>query len=78
MLYPLTERQDQTVKAISDFIVDKNYPPTIPEIQKLLKINNPGAVHKCLCALERKGWVVREPGRHRGLDITQEAREQLQ
>ncbi|WP_052600758.1 hypothetical protein [Bacteriovorax sp. Seq25_V] len=78
MLHPLSERQQETLRIIHDHICEKNYPPTIPEIQEYLKISNPGAVHKCFIALEKKGYIIRHKGMHRGLDLTQEARELLQ
>jgi repressor LexA len=78
MLLPLSERQQDTLSVIQDFISSKNYPPTIPEVQSILCIKNPGAVHKCFQALEKKGYITRTRGMHRGLDLTQEAKEILQ
>lgn len=74
MLLPLSDRQQLILETISEFIVDKNYPPTIPEIQQSLNLQNPGAVHKCLTALERKGYIKRIKGMHRGMDLTEEAK----
>lgn len=78
MLFPLTEIQDKTFKAVQVFIRINNYPPTIPEIQKALAIDNPGQIHKIFTALEKKGYITREKGRHRGLDLSVEAKEKLQ
>ncbi|WP_412463326.1 LexA family protein [Halobacteriovorax sp. RT-2-6] len=78
MLLPLSERQEETLQVIRTFIREKNYPPTIPEVQECLSISNPGAVHKCFQALEKKGYILRTKGMHRGLDLTQEAKEYLQ
>lgn len=78
MLLPLSPKQEQIFRTVSSFITEKNYPPTIPEVQRLLDIENPGAIHKCFTALERKGYIVRKKGMHRGLDLTQEAKEMLQ
>lgn len=78
MLLPLTDRQREVLHEVCNFIGAHNYPPTIPEIQNSLKINNPGAVCKCFKALEKKGYIVRKKGQHRGLDLTEEAKELLQ
>ena len=78
MLLPLTDIQVKTFQAIKVFIQSNNYPPTIPEIQKVLDIENPGQVHKIFTALEKKGYIIREKGRHRGLDLSKEVKEKLQ
>jgi len=79
MLLPLTDIQKQTFTVIQSFINTNNYPPTIPEIQRLLNVENPGQIHKIFCALENKGYILRpKKGKHRGLEITQEAKEKLQ
>ncbi len=78
MLHPLTERQEEIFSFICSFAKEQNYPPTIPEIQEKLSIKNPGAIHKALEALQKKGYIVRIKGQHRGLDFTTEARELLQ
>jgi len=78
MLLPLTDIQSKTFKAIQSFIHTHNYPPTIPEIQDILNVDNPGQVHKIFSALEKKGYIVREKGKHRGLDLSTEAKERLQ
>ena len=78
MLYPLTDRQKLVLGEVHNFIKSHNYPPTIPEIQNSLLIRNPGAVCKCFKALEKKGYIVRKKGQHRGLDLTPEAKEFLQ
>ena len=78
MLLPLTEIQSKTFRVVSDFIREKNYPPTIPEIQRLISVDNPGQIHKIFTALEKKGYLTREKGRHRGLDLSPEAKEKLQ
>lgn len=79
MLLPLTDIQKKTFTVIQAFISNNNYPPTIPEVQKILKIENPGQIHKIFCALENKGYILRpKKGKHRGLEISAEAKEKLQ
>lgn len=74
MLLPLTENQITVFKEICAFISTHNYPPTIPEIQELCSVKNPGTVHSFMKAFEKKGYVIRRKGIHRGLDLTEEAR----
>ena len=78
MLLPLSERQSMAFKVILDFISDNNYPPTIPELQEIMAINNPGAVHKLYSALEKKGYIIRNKGMHRGINLTDEAKDKMQ
>lgn len=78
MLLPLSERQKIVFSELQSFIKNNNYPPTIPELQLSLSIKNPGAIHKCFCALEKKGYIRRLKGQHRGLDLTPEAKELFQ
>jgi len=52
------------------YIEKKHYPPTIPEIQKELKINNAGNVFKILNALEKKQYIIREKNVQRSIRLT--------
>ena len=74
MLLPITQKQKKSLEIIIEFISEKNYPPTILEIQDTLQISNPGTIHKCLTALEKKGYINRKKGMHRGMDLTLEAK----
>jgi len=67
---PLTASQEKTLQFIIDYIDDKKFPPTIIEIQKEVGINNPGLVHKILLALEKKRYITRNKGMHRGIFLT--------
>ena len=68
---PLTKQQENTLYFILNFIDENGYPPTIIEIKDKLGFNNPGYVHKLLHYLEKKGYIVREKGRHRGIRLTE-------
>ena len=73
MLLPLTDTQNKIFDEVCRYIRDFNYPPNIPELQDTLKISNPGTVHKNFCALEKKGYIIRVKGMHRGFRLTEEA-----
>ncbi len=65
----LTERQQAVLAYIDDFRARHGYPPTIREIASSLGINSTNGVNDHLRALERKGWLRREPTKSRGLQL---------
>ena len=67
---PLTDQQQMTFKFITDFFSANEYPPNIPEIQKAMGFKNPGHVYKILHYLQKKGYIVRNKGEHRGIRLT--------
>ena len=68
---PLTTQQKNTLRYIVNSIDKNGYPPTIPEIQKALKYNNPGYVFKLLHYLEKKGYITKMKREHRGIRLTE-------
>lgn len=69
MRLPLSENQQRVYDFVASYIEERDYPPLLKEIQDSLHLTNPGAVHKCLKALETKGWIRREKGKHRGIRL---------
>ncbi len=67
----MTEGQEKTLRFLSGYMAEKSFPPTITEIQKALGFKNPGYVHKILSYLEKKGYIVRKKGEHRGVRLTE-------
>ncbi len=65
----LTERQRAILEFIEEVIDEEGYPPTVREICKRFRISSPRGVSDHLGALERKGFIEREPGKARGLRI---------
>jgi len=55
----LTERQEQVLNAIREFITDHGYPPSIRELGALVGIRSTNGVSDHLKALERKGYLTR-------------------
>ena len=66
---PLTPRQREVLDAIIDFITDKGYPPSVRDLQSLLKIASPNGVVCHLTALEKKGMIERDAMRSRGIRL---------
>jgi repressor LexA len=73
----LTDRQLEVLRFIARQIEDAGYPPTIREIGEALDIRSTNGVNDHLKALERKGFLARDPVKSRALIPTEPAREVL-
>ena len=73
----LTDRQLEVLRFIARQIEDLGYPPTIREIGEGLDIRSTNGVNDHLKALERKGFLTRDPVKSRALIPTSRAREAL-
>jgi repressor LexA len=73
----LTERQLQVLRCIAHQIEEFGYPPTIREIGEALEIRSTNGVNDHLKALEKKGFLSRDPIKSRALIPTPAAREVL-
>src|SRR5512140_3482052 len=73
----LTERQLEVLRFIARQIDDAGYPPTIREIGEGLDIRSTNGVNDHLKALERKGYLSRDPVKSRALIPTEAARAAL-
>ncbi len=72
-----TDRQLEVLRFIARQIDDAGYPPTIREIGEALEIRSTNGVNDHLKALERKGYLTRDPVKSRALIPTSAAREAL-
>lgn len=70
--FNLTERQRRMLLFMSDVIRSSGYPPTIREICDQLQIRSTSTVHKDLSALEKKGFIERDPAKPRAIKIINE------
>jgi len=73
----LTDRQLEVLRFIARQIEDQGYPPTIREIGEALDIRSTNGVNDHLKALERKGFLTRDPVKSRAVIPTDRARELL-
>ena len=73
----LTDRQLEVLRFIAREIEERGYPPTIREIGEALEIRSTNGVNDHLKALERKGFLTRDPVKSRALIPTDAAREVL-
>lgn len=65
----LTRRQQQVLDFILSEISRKGYPPSIREIGKAIGLTSSSTVHSHLAALERKGYIRRDPTKPRALEV---------
>lgn len=67
----LTERQQDTLDFISNYINDQGKAPLVSEISAGLGISSPGTTHRYIQALVDSGHLERSVGRTRGLRIAE-------
>ena len=77
MTATLTDRQLEVLRFIVQQIEDNGYPPTIREIGEALDIRSTNGVNDHLKALEKKGFLTRDPVKSRALIPGERAREVL-
>jgi repressor LexA len=65
----LTERQHQILHVIRDSVIRRGYPPSLREIGEAVGLASTSAVSYQLVTLQRKGFLYREPGRARSLEV---------
>ncbi len=61
----LTERQQNILDFIVEDIKSRGYPPTLREISLRFDISSTQGVRRHIDALEKKGYIFREPGARR-------------
>ena len=71
----LSPRQRETLEAIKSHIEKTSVPPTIREIMTALQVSNPGGVQGHLKALEKKGYIDRDPRSSRGIRLKERLRQ---
>jgi repressor LexA len=64
---PLTERQNQILEFIRDYISKNLKPPTIREICEEFKFKSTNAVYSILKSLEKKGYIEKVNGKSRNI-----------
>ena len=68
----LSARQQDTYLFIRNYIARHGYAPLLDEIAKGLGIRSKGVVHRYVQALADEGVLTLQPGRHRGIQLTDE------
>ncbi|MEV6065966.1 transcriptional repressor LexA [Nocardia sp. NPDC052001] len=65
----LTVRQRKVLEVIRSSVSDRGYPPSIREIGDAVGLTSTSSVAHQLRALERKGYLRRDPNRPRAVDV---------
>ncbi len=63
----VTQRQQQVLDFILSEVQAKGYPPSVREIGSAIGLSSSSTVHSHLAALERKGFIKRDPSKPRAL-----------
>ena len=62
---PTTERQQAILDFVQQHLADHGFPPTLREIGEALGLAHVSAVRGHLAALEKKGYIVKDPDKAR-------------
>ena len=65
----LTPRQRKVLEVIRDAVERRGYPPSMREIGDAVGLTSPSSVAHQLSALERKGYLRRDPNRPRAIEV---------
>lgn len=65
----LTTRQAEVLAEIRTFTAAHGYSPSIKQIMRVLGVSGKNGVHEHLAALERKGWISRDPSTARSIRV---------
>lgn len=65
----LTARQRRILEVIQEAVRDRGFPPTIREIGEACGLTSPSSVSHQLAALEKKGFLRRDPKSPRAIDV---------
>jgi len=74
-LPPLSPRQQQVLRLISQFMTRHGLPPTRADLARALRLRNRQGIDQHLRAIERKGYLRLEPGIARGIRLLSSAAE---
>ena len=73
----ISERHRAILRVINDKLTSSGFPPSVREIASAVGLASPSTVKHHLDALESSGYLAREPGLPRALDLTGKARRAL-
>lgn len=71
----LTLKQSKTLDFIKSFIDNNQYSPSLSEIALGIGINSKGVAHRYVSGLIEKGFLIKEPGSQRGLQVVEPVEE---
>ncbi len=65
----LTGREKMVLDYMKDYLSKWGYPPTVRDIASAIGIKSTSTVHKALSGLENKGYIKKQAGKRRAVDI---------
>lgn len=68
----LSERQRQILDVVRTHLAERGYPPSLREIGRSVKLNSPSTVKHHLDALEKAGFIQRDAGLPRAIEVRRE------
>jgi repressor LexA len=66
---PLTHRQREVLEIIEEYMRERGYPPSVREIGEAVGLTSPSTVHAHLAALQKRGYLRRDPTKPRALEV---------
>ena len=66
---PLTARQREVLVIIEQYMSDRGYPPSVRDIGEAVGLTSPSTVHAHLAALQRRGYLRRDPTKPRAIEV---------
>lgn len=69
----LTNKQQAVLEVVREYAAAHGYPPTVREIGSVLGLASSSTVHSHLAALERAGYLERDPSKPRALKLATDA-----
>ncbi len=71
----LTRRQREILTFVQRYADAHGYPPSVREIGQALGLTSSSTVHSHLSALEKKGYLRRDPSKPRALEVLRDERD---
>ena len=65
----ISEKQKEILEFLKQEIINKGYPPAVREICKAVHLKSTSSVHSHLEALEKNGYIRRDPAKPRAIEI---------
>jgi len=66
---PLTGRQREILHCIEHYVRERGYPPSVREIGEAVGLTSPSTVHNHLNALQKRGFLRRDPTKPRAIEV---------
>ena len=65
----LTDRQEDILNALKQFIATRGYPPTVRELGEAVGLSSPATTQFHLNKLEEKGYIKKDNAKNRTIEL---------